>query len=52
VGAAVGNCGVTLPVGKANQGLPVSLLFEALSGDDRRLLAAAKAIEPIFAGAL
>jgi indoleacetamide hydrolase len=52
VGSVVGNPGVTIPVGKANRGLPVSLLFEALSGNDRRLLAAAKSIEPVFAGAL
>jgi indoleacetamide hydrolase len=52
VGAAVGNPGVTIPVGKANHGLPVSLQFDALSGNDRLLLAAAKVIEPIFNGAL
>lgn len=52
VGAAVGNPGVTIPVGKANHGLPVALQLDARPGHDRLLLAAAKAIEPIFHGAL
>jgi mandelamide amidase len=44
VGSVVARPGVSLPIGEAD-GLPVGLLLEASPGDDRALLAAARAVE-------
>jgi aspartyl-tRNA(Asn)/glutamyl-tRNA(Gln) amidotransferase subunit A len=44
-------CGVAMPTGADEGGMPTSILFSAPHGEDERLLSAALAIEPIVAGA-
>lgn len=48
LGNFLGMPGVSLPIGVDTNGLPIGALISARSGQDDRLLAVAKAIEPIM----
>ncbi|MEJ2434899.1 MAG: amidase family protein, partial [Pseudolabrys sp.] len=45
-----GSPSLSLPAGRDKDGLPVGIQFECPSGDDRRLLAIGRELEPVVAG--
>jgi aspartyl-tRNA(Asn)/glutamyl-tRNA(Gln) amidotransferase subunit A len=50
VGNFLDSCGVSIPCGTGDAGLPVGFLLSAPRGEDRRLLSAALAAEPVIRG--
>lgn len=48
-GALAGLPGISLPIGRTPQGLPVGMELDAAAGEDRRLLGIALAVEPLLA---
>lgn len=50
VGNFLDGCGISIPCGTGDAGMPVGFLLSAPQGEDRRLLSAALAAEPIIRG--